>query len=185
MTRRSTLRAMDRNGGVPSCDKSVIGNNAFLATWICSDRAACSVRRHREGTYFAYNADAIDGFTDTVLFSGSARLTPSLAQVTICRRVARLRARARRPTSSRASGSLVQLELRANGIDAVSAVLTADPSTTEVHGVLEHQLRTRTGLSRSRPSATSTSATSARDGGYPFVEVFSKEIERRNRHQRV
>jgi hypothetical protein len=33
-----------------------------------------------EGTFFTYNADAIDGFTNRVLFSDTASLTPSLAQ---------------------------------------------------------------------------------------------------------
>lgn len=34
-----------------------------------------------DGTMYAYNADAIDGFTDTVLFTNSGSTTPSLQQV--------------------------------------------------------------------------------------------------------
>ena len=42
---------------------------------------AASVVNGTDGTFYAYNADAIDGFTSTILASTTGSLTPSLAQV--------------------------------------------------------------------------------------------------------
>jgi hypothetical protein len=74
-----------------------------------------------EGTFFGYTADAIEGFTEEPLFSGSSGLTPSLAQANTL-------------TSAAggaiayvfvSGGALLTLDY-ADGIDAVSAVFAAD-----------------------------------------------------------
>ncbi len=164
------------NGGVPSCDKSVIGNNAggYLVAPTGGLFGSVGIVNVAEGTYFAYNADAIDGFTDTVLFSGSAQLTPSLAQANHL--PAGGAAAGTRATAYvfQGGGSLVQLDY-ANGIDAVSAVLTAD------HIYNEYTVSSNIG-SNTDWVVTFPTKRFYVDKYYvgatavaPFVEVFNKE----------
>jgi hypothetical protein len=73
------------------------------------------------GTFFSYNAEALDGFTSTVLYSLPQQLTPSLQQAndTVATNgVARAYV-------FEAGGTLLTADY-ANGRDAVSAVLMAD-----------------------------------------------------------
>ncbi len=110
------------NGGVPACTSSVIGNNAgnYLTAPAGGLFGAGSIVNVGEGTFYAYNADAVDGFSSQVLFSGSSGLTPSLQQ-------------ANTATSAAggaiayvfANGQLLTLDYAA-GVDAVSAVFTAN-----------------------------------------------------------
>ena len=72
-----------------------------------------------EGTFFGYNADAIDGFTDTTLFFGSSALEPSLQQANSAVLAAGARA------FVFINGHLLQADY-ALGIDAVSAVFMSD-----------------------------------------------------------
>lgn len=111
------------NEGTPACTSSVINNNAgaYLDAPTGGLFGSVGIVNVDEGTYFAYNADALDGFTDTPLFSGSSLLTPSLAQANNNASTA-LGALAYVFTGG---GTLVQLDY-ADGIDAVSAVLTAN-----------------------------------------------------------
>ncbi len=116
----------DQNGtpneGVPTCSPGAIGNGAgiYLTAPGGGLFGAGMIANVGEGTLFSYNADAVDGFSSSVLFSGSAGLTPSLAQ-------------ANTATSAAGgatayvfhNGSLLTLDY-ALGIDAVSAVFTAE-----------------------------------------------------------
>lgn len=72
-----------------------------------------------EGTFFGYNADAIDGFTDTTLFFGSSALEPSLQNANT----------AALPQGARSyifiNGNLLTVDY-AQGVDAVSAVFMSD-----------------------------------------------------------
>jgi hypothetical protein len=72
-----------------------------------------------EGTFFGYNADAIDGFTDRTLFFGSNLLEPSLQQANSAVLAAGARA------FVFINGKLLTADY-ALGIDAVSAVFMAD-----------------------------------------------------------
>lgn len=72
-----------------------------------------------EGTFFGYNADAIDGFTDTTLFYGSSALEPSLQNAN----TAILAAGARAYVFI--NGDLLTADY-AKGVDAVSAVFMSD-----------------------------------------------------------
>lgn len=112
------------NGGVPGCGAAVSGNNpaAYLSAPGGGLFGSGAIVNVGEGTFFAYNADAIDGFSDTNIFSGPGGLTPSLQQ-------------ANTPLTSAfpggavayifANGSLLTLDYP-NGIDAVSAVYQAE-----------------------------------------------------------
>lgn len=82
---------------------------------------AASIINVNEGTLFGYNADAIDGFTNRVLFSASSDLTPSLQDANTAPTETNLVARA----YVFINGSLVQADY-ARGVDAVSAVYMSD-----------------------------------------------------------
>ena len=75
------------------------------------------------GYFFGYNADAVDGFTNSVLWSQSGSLSPSLAMADMVGPGAPLTAEATAYVFN--DGQLVTLNY-AKGIDAVSAVFTAD-----------------------------------------------------------
>ena len=70
------------NTGVPACTQSVINDAArnYLTAPGGGLFGAGSIVNVGEGTFYSYNADAIDGFSTSVLFSGSSGLTPSLQQ---------------------------------------------------------------------------------------------------------
>ncbi|HEY6940284.1 hypothetical protein [Dokdonella sp.] len=121
----ATLHEQDGtpNGGTPSCTASAIGNSAgqYLTAPAGGLFGAGSIVNVGEGTFFAYTADAVDGFSSQVLFSGSSGLTPSLQQ-------------ANSATSIYANGAvayvfdsgvLLTLDYQ-NSIDAVSAVFESD-----------------------------------------------------------
>jgi hypothetical protein len=112
------------NTGVPACTQSVIGaSNAgqYLTAPGGGLFGAGSIVNVGEGTFYSYNADAIDGFSTSVLFSGSSGLTPSLQQ-------------ANTNNSSFPDGAVAYVfdhgTLRTldyqKSIDAVSAVFAAD-----------------------------------------------------------
>jgi hypothetical protein len=112
------------DAGTPDCGTPTSGNNpaGSLVPPTGGLFGAGQVINVDEGTLFTYNADAIDGFTATTLFSTSGLLNPSLLQ-------------ANTNNSSfpggavayifGAGGQLITLDY-ADGIDAVSAVFTAD-----------------------------------------------------------
>jgi hypothetical protein len=112
------------NEGTPSCSQGAIGNAAgnYLTAPGGGLFGSGMIVNVGVGTFFSYNADAIDGFSDSVIFSGSSGLTPSLLQ-------------ANTPLTSAfpegavayvfANGSLLTLDYP-DGIDAVSAVFAAD-----------------------------------------------------------
>jgi hypothetical protein len=111
------------NTGVPPCTQSAINNNAeqYLTAPGGGLFGAGSIVNVGEGTFYSYNADAIDGFSTSVLFSGSSGLTPSLQQ-------------ANTNNSSFPGGAVAYVFDRGtlrtldyqNSIDAVSAVFAAD-----------------------------------------------------------
>ena len=111
------------NGGTPSCSQSVIGNSA--GTYLSAPGGGLfgsgSIVNVGEGTFFSYTADAIDGFSSNILFSGSSGLTPSLQQANTATSVF--------PGGAVAyvfdSGTLLTLDY-AQSVDAVSAVFQSD-----------------------------------------------------------
>ncbi len=110
--------------GSPACGSATSGNNpaASLVPPTGGLFGSGQVVNVDEGTLFAYNADAIDGFTATTLFSTSGLLNPSLKQANTNNSAT--------PGGAVAyifgsGGQLITLDY-ANGIDAVSAVFTAD-----------------------------------------------------------
>ena len=111
------------NGGVPACNGPINGNNPAgdLSAPGGGLFGSGMIVNVGVGTFFSYNADAVDGFSDVVLFSGPGGLDPSLTA-------------ANTPTVSVtggavayvfADGSLLTLDYP-DGIDAVSAVFAAD-----------------------------------------------------------
>jgi hypothetical protein len=112
------------NGGVPSCSGAINGNNPAgdLSAPGGGLFGSGMIVNVGVGTFFSYNADAVDGFSDSIQFSGPGGLTPSLQQAST-------------PLTSAfpggavayvfANGSLLTLDYP-NGIDAVSAVFAAD-----------------------------------------------------------
>lgn len=77
-----------------------------------------------QGTFYTYNADAIDGFTTVVLFSDTSSLTPSLAQANTGPGIATAYVFG-------SSGQLIQSDYATTGtpsaaIDAVSAVFMSN-----------------------------------------------------------
>lgn len=75
-----------------------------------------------QGTYFSYNADAVDGFTESVLYSGSAVTTPTLQDANTPSIAATGIARA---FVFMQNGALLTADY-ARGEDAVSAVFMAE-----------------------------------------------------------
>jgi len=112
------------DSGTPDCGSSISGNNPAnsLVPPTGGLFGAGQVVNVNEGTLFTYNADAIDGFTSTVLFSSSGLLTPSLTQANTNN--------SGFPGGAVAyifgsGGTLITLDYQ-NSIDAVSAVFTSD-----------------------------------------------------------
>ncbi|GAA0714178.1 hypothetical protein [Dokdonella soli] len=109
------------NDGTPACTPSAIGNAAGANLSIPNGGlfGSGSIINVGQGTFFGYNADAIEGFSSQILFSGSG-LTPSLQQ-----------ANTATSTAGGAiayvftNGKLLTLDY-ARGVDAVSAVFTAN-----------------------------------------------------------
>jgi hypothetical protein len=112
------------DAGTPDCGTPTSGNNPSGSLVPPSGGlfGAGQVINVDEGTLFAYNADAIDGFTATTLFSTSGLLNPSLLQANTNNSTFPGGAVA---YIFGAGGQLITLDY-AQGIDAVSAVFTAD-----------------------------------------------------------
>lgn len=83
---------------------------------------AAAVVNTDEGTYFGYNADAIDGFTESVVYTDSGSLQPSLQQASTPSIATNGVARSYVFTGE---GRLLTVDY-ADGADAVSAVFMAD-----------------------------------------------------------
>lgn len=122
-----TIHAQDGtpNGGVPSCSQAVISTAGAPAGSDLSAPdgglfGAGSIVNVGQGTFFGYNADAVDGFSSNVLFSGSSGLTPSLQQANTA-----TSASGGATAYVFSGGNLLTLDYT-NGIDAVSAVFTAN-----------------------------------------------------------
>ena len=109
------------NTGASACTPAAIGNNAVqhLTPPRGGLFGTASIINVGEGTFFAYNADALADFSQLVLFSGSASPLDLLA-------VANSSPDGRANASLWSSAGEMMTLNYANGIDAVSAVYTAD-----------------------------------------------------------
>lgn len=108
------------NGGVPSCSTGVLTSaGGDLVPPTGGLFGSGTIVNVGEGTFFAYNADAVDGFTATTLFFGSSALEPSLQNANSLE--SNLTARA----YVFINGSLVTADYDL-GVDAVSAVFMSD-----------------------------------------------------------
>ncbi|MEO7325877.1 MAG: hypothetical protein ABIW82_13715 [Dokdonella sp.] len=112
------------NTGVPACDAALIGNgaNAYVDVPLGGLFGSASIVNVGEGTFFSYSADAIAGFTDVHLFSGSSGFVPTLQQANTADSASAVGAVAHVASNN---GNMLALDY-ANGIDAVSAVFMAD-----------------------------------------------------------
>ena len=75
--------AVTHRGGTPnncSVVQTISPQNSLLVAPTSGLFGAGGIVNVSQGTFFTYNAEAIDGFTNTVLFSDQSSLTPSLAQ---------------------------------------------------------------------------------------------------------
>lgn len=108
--------------GVPSCTTSAISGNAPAASLDPPTGGlfgAGAIVNVGEGTYFGYNADAIDGFTSTTLFYGSSALEPSLQNANSIESTMTAR------SYIFINGQLLTVDYN-RGVDAVSAVFLSD-----------------------------------------------------------
>ncbi len=111
------------DAGKPSCAAPVgddVGTAANLVAPTSGLFGAGSVVNVGQGTFFSYNADAVEGFTDTVLYTTSGSLLPSLQSAN----------NVANPGGAQAfvfanNGHLLTANY-ARGVDAVSAVFMAD-----------------------------------------------------------
>jgi len=112
------------DSGTPDCSGAIAGNNP--ATSLVAPTGglfgAGQIVNIDEGTLFTYNADAIDGFTARSIFSTSGLLNPSLTDANTANSIYPQGAVA---YIFGAGGKLITLDYQ-QGIDAVSAVFTAD-----------------------------------------------------------
>ena len=108
------------NAGMPSCGQSaLLGADADLVAPTGGLFGSGSIVNVGEGTFFGYNADAVDGFTATKLFFGSSALEPSLQNANSVESALTARAYVF------VNGGLVTADYSL-GVDAVSAVFMAD-----------------------------------------------------------
>lgn len=113
------------NAGKPPCGSAISGNNpaANLVPPTGGLFGSGMIADVGMGYFYGYNADAVDGFTNSVIWSDSGALNPSLQQADFAGPGA--------PAGTAATayvfndGRLITLNY-AEGIDAVSAVFTAD-----------------------------------------------------------
>jgi len=115
------------NGGTPpDCSQSTLDADAPVSVVAPTSGGlfgAGTIVNVGEGTFFGYNADAIDGFTEIALYHGTESLQPSLQD-------------ANNPSQVTAPGTIARAFLFINGqlvtadygfgVDAVSAVLMTD-----------------------------------------------------------
>jgi hypothetical protein len=165
------------DAGTPACGSPIALGNPGTPGWLAPPTGglfgAGQVVNIDEGTLYTYNAEAIDGFTATTLFSTSGLLNPSLLQ-------------ANTNNSSfpggavayifGAGGQLITLDY-ADGIDAVSAVFTADTLYNEfftdanLGAATDWVVTFPTKRFYVDPFYVGTSAIQ------PFVEVFGENID--------
>ena len=163
------------DAGTPSCGTATSGNNpaASLVAPTGGLFGAGQVINVDEGTLFTYNADAIDGFTAHSIFSTSGLLNPSLTDANT--------ANSSFPQGAvayifGAGGTLITLDY-AQGIDAVSAVFTADTLYNEfftdanLGAATDWVVTFPTKRFYVDPFFVGATAIS------PFVEVFSENID--------
>ncbi|NCT66774.1 MAG: hypothetical protein GXC76_03915 [Rhodanobacteraceae bacterium] len=113
------------NGGKPSC-AAPVGDDAVTASNLVPPTSGLfgsgAIINVDEGTFYSYNADAIDGFTEQTLYTQPSSLKPTLQQANTASIVATGVARSYVFTEG---GSLLTVDF-ARGEDAVSAVFMAD-----------------------------------------------------------
>ena len=108
------------NMGVPACTPAVIaGAGQYLTPPRGGLFGTGSIINVGEGTFFAYNADALADFSKVVLFNGTASIRDPLLLANS------LPDGSANATLWGSTGEMMTLNY-ANGIDAVSAVYTAD-----------------------------------------------------------
>ncbi len=123
----ATTHVQDGNpdGGVPDCG-SPVGNDAATAADLTVPTGGlfggAGIVNVGEGTFFVYNADAIEGFSETTLYTTPSSLQPSLQAANTPSIVATGVARSYVFTEG---GALLTADF-ARGEDAVSAVFMAD-----------------------------------------------------------
>jgi hypothetical protein len=122
----ATTHAQDGtpNGGVPDCGAPIgdtAGTSADLAAPTGGLFGSGAIVNVGQGTFFAYNTDAIDGFRDSPLFTDAGSLSPTLADAS---NVIALPHTARAFTFTN-GGALLTADYDL-GVDAVSAVFMAD-----------------------------------------------------------
>jgi hypothetical protein len=115
------------DGGVPACGVEGLGDSAIAADLVVPQTGGlfggAAIVNVGEGTYFAYNADAIEGFNDRqVLYTTPSSLTPTLQQASSTASTIAGGARAFVFTQN---GQLLTADY-ARGEDAVSAIFMAD-----------------------------------------------------------
>jgi len=113
------------DGGVPDCGAPIGNTTATSADLVPPTGGlfgAGTVINVSQGTFFGYNADAVDGFSETVLFTDPSSLQPTLQSANTPSIVASGFARSYVFTNG---GSLLTVDYAA-GEDAVSAVFMAD-----------------------------------------------------------
>jgi hypothetical protein len=112
------------NGGVPPCG-TPIGDTAATSADLGAPTGGLfgsgAIVNVGQGTFFAYNTDAIDGFRDTPLFTDAGSLSPTLNDAS---NVIALPATARAFVFTN-GGTLLTADYDL-GVDAVSAVLMSD-----------------------------------------------------------
>jgi len=107
------------DNGVPECDNALIGNSITGSTELSPPTGGLfgsgSIVNVGQGTFFGYNADAIDGFFNTVHITKSGDLEPSLSSADV-------------PAVAYVfnGGSLLTLDYTGQEVDAISALYQAD-----------------------------------------------------------
>lgn len=109
--------------GVPECDRTLLNSTPVMGTDLVPPTGglfgAGAIVNVGEGTYFNYNADAIDGFTARKLWFGSSALEPSLQNANSAESLEEARA------YIFINGQLLVADY-GRGIDAVSAIFMSD-----------------------------------------------------------
>jgi hypothetical protein len=118
------------SGGVPGCDPTLVGNafGAFIAAPVGALSGSAAIVNVGEGTFFAFAANALSGFTSVPFTDTAAAVDQdSLANANSDLSSFTGGAIATVPTDS---GEVLTLDYP-RGIDAVSAVLMADSISNE------------------------------------------------------
>lgn len=111
------------DSGVPECDESLLNSTPVMGTDLVPPTGglfgAGAIVNVGEGTYFNYNADAIEGFTARKLWYGSSALEPSLQNANSAESTLEARAYVF------INGQLLVADYD-RGVDAVSAIYMSD-----------------------------------------------------------